>query len=240
MQKVPFSFKIYMKKRDFKPIKQLNSVQNEELKLECTEALSGKKRLQEIGVDKLDKSLVANFEVLNLVAERSINNSTTDQIVPPTNALKWKRVGIVSGRNVRLDTIIWPGGDLSVAAVSIRARTVFRVVTALAPPFVMASELDEDKQCLRGLPCHRVLTSDKDNLTLVFNEMQRLEVEEEEEEEKKEAENAEYEDYSRYAHEDEEEDFFPFQKFKYKTSCCYGLSMDLLENIAQELEFDFR
>lgn len=64
--------------------------------------------------------------------------------------VKWKRVGFVSGRSVRLDTIIWPGGDLSVAAVSSRARTVFRVVTALAPPFVMESELDEDGQCLRG------------------------------------------------------------------------------------------
>lgn len=59
-------------------------------------------------------------------------------------------MGMVSGRSVRLDTIIWPGGDLSVAAVSTRARTVFRVVTALAPPFVMESELDEDGQCLRG------------------------------------------------------------------------------------------
>lgn len=73
---------------------------------------------------------------------------------------KWKRVGFVSGRSVRLDTIIWPGGDLSVAAVSSRARTVFRVVTALAPPFVMESELDEDGQCLRGttsnlVPCLR-------------------------------------------------------------------------------------
>lgn len=57
---------------------------------------------------------------------------------------------MVSGRSVRLDTIIWPGGDLSVAAVSTRARTVFRVVTALSPPFVMESELDEDGQCLRG------------------------------------------------------------------------------------------
>lgn len=54
-------------------------------------------------------------------------------------------------------------------------RSVFRVVTALAPPFVMEGELDEDGQCLRGLECHRLLTSDKDNLTLVFNELDRLE-----------------------------------------------------------------
>lgn len=40
--------------------------------------------------------------------------------------------------------------------LSAKARTVFRIVTALAPPFVMESELDEDGLCLRGLPCHRV------------------------------------------------------------------------------------
>lgn len=72
----------------------------------------------------------------------------------PSTNVKWKRVGMVSGRSVRLDTIIWPGGDLSVAAVSTRARTVFRVVTALSPPFVMESELDEDGQCLRGKQLH--------------------------------------------------------------------------------------
>ncbi|CAG9830773.1 unnamed protein product [Diabrotica balteata] len=144
---------------------------------------------------------------------------------------------MVSGRAVRLDTIIWPGGDLSVAAVSSRARTVFRVVTALAPPFVMESELDEDGQCLRGLPCHRVLTSDKDNLTLVFNEMQRLE-----DEDDAQIDQSEYSDYKQFTSDytDDDERFFPFQKFKYKTNCCYGLSMDLLENVAQELEFDFR
>ncbi|KAJ8930373.1 hypothetical protein NQ314_016823, partial [Rhamnusium bicolor] len=157
--------------------------------------------------------------------------------VPSSTSVKWKRVGMVSGRSVRLDTIIWPGGDLSVAAVSTRARTVFRVVTALAPPFVMESELDEDGQCLRGLPCHRVLTSDKDNLTLVFNEMQRLEEEEDDQDEENQ-----YTEYKQFTSDyvDDDDRFFPFQKFKYRTNCCYGLSMDLLENIAQELEFDFR
>lgn len=111
---------------------------------------------------------------------------------------KWRRVGSVSGSAVRLDTIIWPGGDIVVSGkcvsdviycgrkfatihnrfpkqnkkkwiflnkflftslphtvgLSARARSVFRVVTALAPPFVMESELDEDGLCLRGLPCH--------------------------------------------------------------------------------------
>ena len=87
-----------------------------------------------------------------------------------------------------------------------------------------------------GLPCHRVLTSDKDNLTLVFNEMEyknRLE----------EGEDGGYSDpeYKQPIHDyEDDERLFPFQRFKYRTRCCYGLSMDLLENVAQELEFDFR
>lgn len=53
--------------------------------------------------------------------------------------------------------------------LSARARTVFRIVTALAPPFVMESELDEDGLCLRGLPCHRLSPNGQHNLTLMFN-----------------------------------------------------------------------
>lgn len=83
----------------------------------------------------------------------------------------------------------------------------------------MEGELDEDGQCLRGLACHRPETSDRDNLTLAFNEFER--------EGEPEADNF----------------FFPTPKptsfSKMATHCCYGLAMDLLENIAQELEFDF-
>lgn len=52
-----------------------------------------------------------------------------------------------------------PGGDIVVSGLSARARSVFRVVTSLSPPFVMESNLDEDGLCLRGLPCHRLSTS---------------------------------------------------------------------------------
>lgn len=56
----------------------------------------------------------------------------------------------MTGRTVHLDTIVWPGGGIVVSGLSSQARSVFRVVTALAPPFVMESSLDEDGQCLRG------------------------------------------------------------------------------------------
>lgn len=59
----------------------------------------------------------------------------------------------------------------------------------------------------------------------------------EEEEELNQNLDPEYKHNQDYIDDDK---FFPFQKFKYKTNCCYGLSMDLLENLAQELEFDFR
>lgn len=42
-----------------------------ELKAICTDALAGKKYSQDIGVDKVDKSLVSNFEILNLVPEHA-------------------------------------------------------------------------------------------------------------------------------------------------------------------------
>lgn len=53
-------------------------------------------------------------------------------------------------------------------------------------------------------------------------------------------------DYTTYSHSspndyfDKPGGFLPFQRYKYRTNCCYGLAMDLLENIAQELEFEFR
>lgn len=45
------------------------------------------------------------------------------------------------------------------SGLSARARSVFRVVTSISPPFVMESNLDEDGLCLRGLPCHRISSS---------------------------------------------------------------------------------
>lgn len=59
----------------------------------------------------------------------------------------------------RLFLLHRPGGDIVVSGLSTRARSVFRVVTSLSPPFVMESNLDEDNLCLRGLPCHRLSTS---------------------------------------------------------------------------------
>ncbi|XP_052738434.1 glutamate receptor ionotropic, NMDA 3B isoform X2 [Bicyclus anynana] len=153
-----------------------------------------------------ERSLTASFSFLNLVTN-------------PEGSNVWREVGHVLGRSVSLHTIVWPGGRLVAHGQSSGARTIFRIVTALAPPFVMEGELDEDGQCLRGLPCHRPRTSDRDNLTLAFNELERENV-------------PDVDDY-----------FFPTPQpntfWKMATHCCYGLAMDLLENIAQELEFDF-
>lgn len=137
----------------------------------------------------IEKSLITQFELLNLVPmnikQRSGNQyqqtpeqqqsrwgSPASDSAPGSSSdsgsggganksglTKWRRVGLISGTNVHLDTIVWPGGDIVVSGLSARPRSVFRVVTALAPPFVMESELDEDGLCLRGLPCHRLLST---------------------------------------------------------------------------------
>lgn len=39
---------------------------------------------------------------------------------------KWRRVGLVSGTNVHLDTIVWPGGDIVVSGkINIICKIVF-------------------------------------------------------------------------------------------------------------------
>ncbi|XP_053602444.1 uncharacterized protein LOC128670645 isoform X2 [Plodia interpunctella] len=169
-----------------------------ETRLAAAAALAG-------NTDKSERALTASFGLLNLVTNEDGGNM-------------WRQVGRVQGRDVRLHTIVWPGGRLVAHGQSDGARTIFRIVTALAPPFVMEGELDEDGQCLRGLLCHRPQTSDRDNLTLAFNELERD------------------------SDQEEADFFFPTPKPMFSrmaTHCCYGLAMDLLENIAQELEFDF-
>ncbi|KAK7872804.1 hypothetical protein R5R35_011925 [Gryllus longicercus] len=271
------------------------------------------------GGERHDRALQAAFSVLNLVPTPSPverDDGSADQpaggagagaagasaagVAPEAESAGagdagpervWRPVGEVVGRAVRLDTIVWPGGELVVAGLSARARSVFRVVTALAPPFVMEGELDEDGQCLRGLPCHRVLTSDKDNLTLVFNELETQERLDDAEEELGAEGDAEAEGgagagaggagpgaglaggaggagagagpggggggggagggageeagaarrdrlHTRSASENAG-GAGAAQRYRYRTNCCYGLAMDLLENVAQELEFDF-
>lgn len=59
-----------------------------ELKTASGEALAGRKFSQEIGVDKVDKSLVANFDILNLVPEQGIKEG--DLVLYNNKTLKGK------------------------------------------------------------------------------------------------------------------------------------------------------
>ncbi|KAG4073833.1 hypothetical protein HA402_014038 [Bradysia odoriphaga] len=195
-------------------------------------ALAGQKLLDGYS----EKALTIHFDLLNLVPDNNrkslksfYNQQQFDGMPPPTPInefpTKWRRVGTVSGHHVHLDTIVWPGGDIVVSGLSARARSVFRVVTALSPPFVMESELDEDGLCLRGLPCHRLSPKGRQNLTLMFNAIEtRDRLEEDAVEHGKELP----------AEEEQAKD-----KVDHLTKCCYGLSMDILDNIATELGFEF-
>ncbi|XP_058457456.1 uncharacterized protein LOC131434603 isoform X3 [Malaya genurostris] len=75
-----------------------------------------------------EKSLIANFEILNLVPvmkhatpQNEIQREAPGYRADYINISKWRRVGFVSGRNVHLDTIVWPNGDIVVTAQSGRS-----------------------------------------------------------------------------------------------------------------------
>lgn len=72
---------------------------------------------------------------------------------------RWTKVGTIKGgREVRLDTIIWPGGGIMPAYLEQGGEKIgmpiYRIVTALASPFTMITSLQEGF-CLRGLTCRQ-------------------------------------------------------------------------------------
>ncbi|XP_011866349.1 PREDICTED: uncharacterized protein LOC105561191 [Vollenhovia emeryi] len=103
-----------------------------------------RKSMGQISKDK------AEFQLLNLQAVRFPGNKTQ---------LRWTKVGTIKGgREVRLDTIIWPGGGIMPAYLEQGGEKIgmpiYRIVTALASPFTMVTSLQEGF-CLRGLTCRQ-------------------------------------------------------------------------------------
>lgn len=96
-------------------------------------ALSG----QRIYNRSIEQALITNFELLNLVpadqlsplksnefshdstdysnAKQNVRKSNIDIEEDTDEHTKWRRVGLVTGSAVRLDTIVWPGGDIVVS-----------------------------------------------------------------------------------------------------------------------------
>lgn len=86
----------------------------------------------------------------------------------------WKKVGTISpsgmgGQSVKLDSVVWAGGKM-VPGVGLGRRAVYRVVTAIGPPFVMHAPLQQDRQCLRGIQCYQMKTTNKDNITMILKD----------------------------------------------------------------------
>ncbi|XP_058833780.1 uncharacterized protein LOC131691421 isoform X2 [Topomyia yanbarensis] len=175
----------------------------------------------------VEKSLTAHYEILNLVPvtkrsvlQKEMHHEMPSNRIDNTNMTKWRRVGFISGRNVHLDTIVWPSGDIVVTGLSSKARSVFRIVVALAPPFVMETETGPNERCLRGVLCYQMYTSGRHNLSQIFNSIETLK------RLKEVGQNMDIKEQSR-------------MKRLYSTRCCFGLSMDLLQKVAQDLGFEF-
>jgi hypothetical protein len=63
-----------------------------------------------------EKALISNFEILNLVPmsnqqqqqkQREEGKKSPTSMPPSPESTKWRRVGLVLGRKVHLDTIVW-------------------------------------------------------------------------------------------------------------------------------------
>lgn len=122
---------------------------------------------------------VMTFDILNLVRkskepESSYNNgagsgsgtgnngfsSSSSSHKPPLER-EWRKVGFVSpGKaQVSLETIRWPGGGIF--GPGERPSKAYRVVTIVSPPFVMETEAEDNRTCVKGLPCLKVRTKNK-------------------------------------------------------------------------------
>ncbi|XP_034185345.2 uncharacterized protein LOC117606677 isoform X1 [Osmia lignaria lignaria] len=119
---------------------------NSEIRRNVSKILAQKlrKAVSQISKDK------AKFHLLNLQAIRFSGNKTQ---------LRWTKVGTVKGgKEVHLDTIIWPGGGIVPAYLEQGGEKIgmpmYRIVTALASPFTMVTSLQEGI-CLRGLFCRQ-------------------------------------------------------------------------------------
>jgi len=95
------------------------------------------------------------FDILNLVDTEKVD-------VEGKIRREWFRVGNVSVDevpSVELNTIQWPGGGIF--GPGDRPAKTYRIVTITAPPFVMDAEADDNKTCVKGLPCLKVNTTNK-------------------------------------------------------------------------------
>ena len=76
-------------------------------------------------------------------------------------------MGSYTAGNLKTNAIIWPGE--TIAGPSDRGQRLLRVVTNIAPPFVMEHEAAAGK-CSRSVPCLRVYTKDKETLDNIFDD----------------------------------------------------------------------
>nr|XP_031846481.1 uncharacterized protein LOC116433018 isoform X1 [Nomia melanderi] len=118
---------------------------NSEIRRNVSKILTRKLRIS-VGQISKDK---AKFHLLNLQAIRFPGNKTQ---------LRWTKVGTVKGgKEVHLDTIVWPGGGIVPAYLEQGGEKIgmpmYRIVTALASPFTMVTNLQEGI-CLRGIFCY--------------------------------------------------------------------------------------
>ncbi|GFU58513.1 glutamate receptor ionotropic, NMDA 3A [Trichonephila clavipes] len=107
------------------------------------------------------------FDIYNLVPHpgRPLHHVTDSRNAVPR---RWKRIGNITGSRVSLNAVLWL--NRRHVGPPEQGRERFRVVTAFAPPFVMPATRVENESCLLGLPCLKVKTNSKSDLSRVFSD----------------------------------------------------------------------
>lgn len=100
-----------------------------------------------------------SYQVLNLIRSS-----------PKTR--KWEKVGVIAEKGISLETIRWPGKGILGSSMDMIERDVYsnayRVVTIVSPPFVMESQAEDNRTCVRGLTCLKLKSVSKDDLAIAF------------------------------------------------------------------------
>lgn len=191
------------------PLRELSSLIARKLKAATTAAVSGRLRFGGFSGNKAETALQATFDILNLVSQDGGYGI-------------WRCVGNITGGNrITLDAVVWPGG--SVVGPTATSRACLRVVTALAPPFVMAVDIQPNGACIRGVPCLRLASKGngwKNGVDLA-------------------AIVAPFEASIRTGVTGSAWAALSAASDAYNVSCCSGFAVDLLVMVARDGEFDY-
>ncbi|XP_071448305.1 uncharacterized protein [Hetaerina americana] len=188
-------------------------------------------------------SMNTTFDLLSLIGLRREDRSFHPSLrrPPPLARALWRSIANISSGTLNRVPLSSTEASASFGVFPNprrrrrRLRTVYRVVTALAPPFVMASKSEPKippsstrrhyRKCLRGVVCHRVSSSiDPEALAAAFAKLDS---------------RGRLRKGPPVGGAPPTNPSQPHSELLLNTTCCYGFAIDLLADVASHLRFEF-